>query len=91
MDSIKIFKVTFEDEISAESEQEAYDKLLVHLRDIVKYQDVTAFEFKEIAHHKNCLCQECCTHDNTECGHCIDCGAELELEYNREPELNPDR
>lgn len=43
-------------------------------------------------HDKNCLCEDCCTHDDIpECGYCIDCGARVDLDYNSEPELNPDR
>lgn len=36
------------------------------------------------------ICEECCAHDDTpECGHCINCGAEVDVFG--EPELNDDR
>jgi len=39
------FKILFEDEIEAETEPEAYDKLLAYLSECVSVGDVTAFEF----------------------------------------------
>jgi hypothetical protein len=32
-----------------------------------------------------------CTHDDTECGYCIDCGEYVLDNYDNEPEINPDR
>lgn len=43
---MKTFTVTFTDEIEAETEQEAYHKLLEYLADCAQYGDVTAFDFK---------------------------------------------
>lgn len=43
---MKTYKVTFVDEIEAETEEEAYHKLLVYLSECVQYDDVTAFDFK---------------------------------------------
>jgi len=42
-------------------------------------------------HNNNCTCEDCCTHDDTECGYCIDCGAYVVDNYDRGPEINPDR
>jgi ATP-dependent Zn protease len=44
---MKQYKVTFTDFIEADSEEQAYDKLLEYLKDICKYEDVTAFDFSE--------------------------------------------
>ena len=46
---MKKFKITFVDEIEAENEEAAYKDLLDYLRDVVKYDDVTAFDFKDIS------------------------------------------
>lgn len=45
---MKRYKVTFKDIFEVESEDEAYDVLLDYLAEIVRYEDVTAFDFKEI-------------------------------------------
>jgi len=42
-------------------------------------------------HDKNCECEDCCTHDDTECGYCNYCGAYVQDTYEYEPEINPDR
>lgn len=42
------FKVTFVDEIEAESEDAAFDSMVQYLADCAKYEDVTGFDFKEI-------------------------------------------
>lgn len=39
------FEVTYRDEYKADSEEEAYDKLLSYLQEVVENQDVTAFTF----------------------------------------------
>jgi hypothetical protein len=46
------FKVKFSDEITAASEEEAYDVLLRYLYECVKYEDVTAFDFKKASPKK---------------------------------------
>ena len=46
---MKTFKITYEDEIEAETKEEAYKRLLVVLASDVKYQDVEAFKFEEIS------------------------------------------
>lgn len=45
---MKKFLVTFKDTIVAETEEDAYDKLLEFMRDTVRFEDVTPFDFKEI-------------------------------------------
>jgi len=45
---MKKFLVTFKDTIVAETEEDAYDKLLDYLRYTVRYEDVTPFDFKEL-------------------------------------------
>ena len=45
---MKTFKVTFVDEIQADNEEDAYENLLIYLQDVVKFEDVTAFEFTEV-------------------------------------------
>ena len=45
---MKTFKVTFTDTIQAETEEEAYHRLIVYLQDVVEFEDVTAFDFQEI-------------------------------------------
>ena len=42
-----IFKVTYEDEIEADTLEAAYKRLLVVLASDVEYGDVEAFKFKE--------------------------------------------
>jgi hypothetical protein len=49
---MKKYKITFVDETYAENEEDAYDRLIEYLRGVVKYQDVTAFDFKEIKKKK---------------------------------------
>lgn len=45
---MKKYRVTFKDVFEVENEDEAYDVLLDYLAEIVRYGDVTAFDFKEI-------------------------------------------
>jgi hypothetical protein len=45
---MKKYKVTFVDEIDAENEEYAYARLIEYLSDVVRYEDVTAFDFEEI-------------------------------------------
>jgi hypothetical protein len=45
---VKKYLVTFKDKFSAETEEDAYDQLLKYLAEMVRYQDVVAFNFKEI-------------------------------------------
>lgn len=43
------FEITFKDVFeNVESEEQAYDILLDYLNECVKYEDITAFNFKEI-------------------------------------------
>lgn len=49
---MKKYKVTFIDEIDAENEDDAYAIILNYLTKCVQYEDVTAFEFKEIKKKK---------------------------------------
>jgi hypothetical protein len=42
------FKVTFVDEIEAETEEAAYDQVINYMREVVQSEDVTAFDFEEI-------------------------------------------
>ena len=42
------FKINFVDVIEAGCEEEAYDKLLSYLQEVVNYKDVTAFDFETI-------------------------------------------
>ena len=44
---MKQFTVTCDFSIEAESEEDAYEKLLDYLAECVRYGDVTVFEFKE--------------------------------------------
>jgi ATP-dependent Zn protease len=44
---MKQYLVSFTDIIKAESEEEAYEEMLKYLKDICKYEDLTAFEFSE--------------------------------------------
>lgn len=44
----KKFKITFNDIIEAETEEQAYDELLKYLSNMVRYEDVTAFEFEPV-------------------------------------------
>ena len=45
---MKKFKITFEDVFIAEDKEQAYERLLDYLHEIVRVEDVTAFEFKEV-------------------------------------------
>jgi hypothetical protein len=45
---MKKFLVTFKDTLEANSEEDAYDELIKYLRDVVRYEDVTTFDFKEV-------------------------------------------
>ena len=42
------FKVTFEDVIEAETEEDAYDEMIKYCFDIHNNEDVTAFNFEEV-------------------------------------------
>lgn len=43
------YKITFQDIFEGvESEEQAYDALLDYLKDCVKYEDATAFNFEHI-------------------------------------------
>jgi len=44
---MKKYLVSFKDTIEANSEEDAYDKLLAYLGDCVRFQDVVAFDFEE--------------------------------------------
>ncbi len=44
---MKHFKITFVDNITAETEEEAYNKLLRYLNSCVFYGDATAFNFEQ--------------------------------------------
>ena len=46
--NMKKYKITFVDETEAENEEEAYAALIEYLRGVVRYEDVTAFEFEEV-------------------------------------------
>jgi len=41
-------EVTFKDNFDAENEDELYDSVLEYLLYVVKYQDLTAFNFKPL-------------------------------------------
>ena len=45
--SKKTYRVSFIDNVTAESEEEAYEILLDYLAKCVKYQDATTFTFEE--------------------------------------------
>ena len=45
--SKKTYRVTFIDNVTADSEEEAYEALLHYMGQCVKYQDVTCFTFEE--------------------------------------------
>tara|TARA_Y100000033_G_scaffold13450_1_gene12440 strand:- start:566 stop:712 length:147 start_codon:yes stop_codon:yes gene_type:complete len=42
------FKVTFEDVIEAETEEQAYDEMIKYCFDVHNNEDVTAFNFEEV-------------------------------------------
>ena len=44
---MKKFKITFEDVFIAENKEQAYEHLLDYLHEVVRVEDVAAFEFKE--------------------------------------------
>jgi len=44
---MKTYKVTFTETTQANTEEEAYDKLLGYLSECVRFGDVTAFDFAE--------------------------------------------
>ena len=46
--NMKTYRVTFIDNVTANSEEEAYDALLHYMGQCVKYQDVTCFTFEEV-------------------------------------------
>lgn len=46
--SLKRYNVTFQDFFDADTEEEAYDRLIEYLRDVVEYRDVIAFDFTEV-------------------------------------------
>lgn len=41
------YKVSFQDEIEAETPEKAYDEILAYLQDCVENGDVTAFNFTD--------------------------------------------
>jgi hypothetical protein len=45
---MKKYKVTFIDITEAENEEDAYARLIEYLRGVVRYEDVTAFDFEEV-------------------------------------------
>ena len=45
---MKKFKITFVDYAHAKSEEDAYKILVDYLKDCGKFEDVTAFDFKEV-------------------------------------------
>lgn len=48
------FQVTFNDVFeNCESEEQAYDALLEYLSNVVRFEDVTAFDFKLIEESEN--------------------------------------
>ena len=47
MSKNKTYRVSFVDNVTASSEEEAYEILLDYLAKCVKYQDATAFSFEE--------------------------------------------
>ena len=55
-----MWEVTFKDQIEADTEEEAYKKLLEYLEECVRYEDVTVFNFLEMERIKekeiNCEC-----------------------------------
>jgi hypothetical protein len=46
---MKTFKITYEDDIEAESLEHAKEILLTHLDSDVKYDDVSAFGIEEVS------------------------------------------
>lgn len=48
--NMKTFRVQFVDDISADTEEQAYAILLESLASMAQYQDATAFQFEEIEH-----------------------------------------
>lgn len=48
-DTMKNFAVKCDFSIEAESEEDAYEKLLDYLAECVRHGDVTVFDFKETA------------------------------------------
>ena len=47
---MKTFRVSFVDDISAKTEEDAYRIFLAYLRDCAEYEDATAFQFEEVEH-----------------------------------------
>ena len=45
---MKKFRVTFQDVIEAETEEQAYDEMIKYCFDVHNNEDVTAFNFEEI-------------------------------------------
>jgi hypothetical protein len=45
---MKKWIVTYTDEIEADTEEQAYQHILAYLEECVRYDDVTAFDFKEV-------------------------------------------
>ena len=52
--SKKTYRVSFVDNVTANSEEDAYNILLNYLGDCAKFQDATAFTFEEVEeeHHQ---------------------------------------
>jgi len=46
---MKHFEITFKDMILAEDEDQAYQHFLDYLHEIVRVEDVTAFEFHDVS------------------------------------------
>jgi ATP-dependent Zn protease len=44
----KQFRINFNDVIEADTEEEAWSKLLDYLAECVQYKDVTVFDFEEV-------------------------------------------
>ena len=49
------YKVTFVDEIKAETLEDAYDQLILYLSECVYNGDITTFKFEEINDNGNLL------------------------------------
>ena len=43
--TMKTYKITFYEEVTAETEEQCYEELLRYLRDCVENEDVSGFEF----------------------------------------------
>jgi len=52
---MKKYKVTFVDEIKAETLEDAYDQLILYLSECAYHGDITTFKFEEIDNNGNLL------------------------------------